>query len=871
MVDWTTIGKEFGGLVRYQYTGRRNQPTDKKPEILASSGVSTESAAEMISDFNLGRAVNPKLGFAVWHTSLSFNPDDAAQLDSAKMLAIAEGYLQKMGLDNTQYVIVRHHDQPDNQHLHIIANRVDNDGKTIDDGRNFYRSKLARQELIAEHELTPTKGQRPELQHPERLRGTDLARHELLTIINRALATETQRSQLLVTLQEAGVKVKERFNKEGKATGISFEKDGYSFKGSELGRHLSSAAINKQLTANELKHWAAAPAPEAITAHLPLALAASASTPPFSFAKAGLGEESKVSAVQTQLGVGSSDFGPVVKPSSIEDGQVGANSQQSAVEQTRLNEQAVAAVAAFQREKKLIANYEAEARQAEKSMNYERMLQLRCEDIYEANKRLAAYEAEAKSTPFGLELLAKQEKLHLEKALKEEYSLVDLVGAQSSGPVLVSKQQTVIATAVESVTPAEPVPTSSAVLELLTTPLPIQQPLAIPVVIKEVPASREPFETTPAVVPHHAVAAQMKDVVLHPTAKPEESKEPPASLIKAPTSMPDPATGLTPPVPTRRRKAPPLVPAVETTLQQSAGVTGPAQVTSPLGLAQAARAAANHSPLDPAVPAVPTAVVPPVAQPPQSPGKAVEQLPAMSLAESLIAALSDLPAATGAVAPVVVTEAVWQHGIIRMQASGKGTSDERLSAVRAALITAGATVGEIVPPTAGRNVVALLPYSFDPAMTGLEKVTEVLGDVQASGNSKVQEQLHSWHQPNTSPGDESLNWPEREGQFNQARILIKNPNRGQTDAEAIAAGLRSAGAQVSEIKRDDQGQLVMQVTYHTHTPGIDAINEELDRAANKSTSIRMQESRENQRARYEGAETVTTRQRGKENRAQQER
>jgi hypothetical protein len=271
MIDYTLIGKDFGGVVLYLNTGRRDQPSDKQAEILGSLGVSRNSPAEMIADFNIGRALNPKLGYAVWHTSLSFNPDDAAQLDSAKMLAIAEGYLKKMGLDNTQYVIVRHHDKADNQHLHIIANRVDNDGKTIDDGRNFQRSKQARKELIAEFGLTPIKGQRPELQHPERFRGIDLTRHELLTTINQALTTETRRPHLLAALQAAGIGVKERFDKEGKATGISFEKDGYSFKGSELGRHLSSAGIDKQLAANELKQQAIVTVSEPTINSLPLA------------------------------------------------------------------------------------------------------------------------------------------------------------------------------------------------------------------------------------------------------------------------------------------------------------------------------------------------------------------------------------------------------------------------------------------------------------------------------------------------------------------------------------------------------------------------------------------------------------------------
>lgn len=261
MDEQTTIGKNFGGAVRYLFAGRRDQPSDKQAELLASKGVNTNSVAEMIADFELGRDLNPRLNLAVWHTSLSFNPDDEARMSNARMRAIAEDYLKKMGLDNTQYIVVRHRDRPDHHHLHIVANRVDNAGKSVADVRNFFHSNLALKELIKDHGLTPPQGPRPALQHPERFRPTDLARHNLRATLNPAVLRETQWPQLLATLKEEGIASKLYYNQAGKATGISFEKDGYCFKGSALGPHLSLAGIDKQLAANELRQRVGAVVP----------------------------------------------------------------------------------------------------------------------------------------------------------------------------------------------------------------------------------------------------------------------------------------------------------------------------------------------------------------------------------------------------------------------------------------------------------------------------------------------------------------------------------------------------------------------------------------------------------------------------------
>jgi hypothetical protein len=162
MVSRTTIGSSFDGVLRYQFAGPEDKPTDKKAEVLDACGVRDYCVKSMIADFNRSRSLRPGLNKVVWHTSLSFNPKDEAKLDNEKMLAVALDYIKAMGLEHTQYVIVRHHDRPGHNHLHIVASRIaiapSPTGPVltvVKDGGNFYRSKIALTRIIQDHGLTP--------------------------------------------------------------------------------------------------------------------------------------------------------------------------------------------------------------------------------------------------------------------------------------------------------------------------------------------------------------------------------------------------------------------------------------------------------------------------------------------------------------------------------------------------------------------------------------------------------------------------------------------------------------------------------------------------------------------------------------------
>ncbi|MGI4874295.1 MAG: relaxase/mobilization nuclease domain-containing protein [Janthinobacterium lividum] len=155
-----------------------------------------------------GRKLHLELGKAVRHTSLSFNPNDAAKLTGEKMRTIAEDYMQEMKLTGTQYAIIRYCDRPGHEHVHSIANRAD-DGHTISDSNSFLRSKEALTKLIQRHELTPPQGLRVEKQHPKLLKGADKAKHEVKEALHQALATATDRSALLDTLRAEKISAQE--------------------------------------------------------------------------------------------------------------------------------------------------------------------------------------------------------------------------------------------------------------------------------------------------------------------------------------------------------------------------------------------------------------------------------------------------------------------------------------------------------------------------------------------------------------------------------------------------------------------------------------------------------------------------------------
>lgn len=88
----------------------------------------------------------------VIHISLNPHPDDC--LTDEQFSDIAREYIEKMGYGNQPFVVYKHEDI-DRHHLHIVTLAVDERGKKINDGNNFYTSTRILKELEQKYGLIP--------------------------------------------------------------------------------------------------------------------------------------------------------------------------------------------------------------------------------------------------------------------------------------------------------------------------------------------------------------------------------------------------------------------------------------------------------------------------------------------------------------------------------------------------------------------------------------------------------------------------------------------------------------------------------------------------------------------------------------------
>ena len=140
-------GSGFKGVINYILDPK------KGTELIDSSGVRTDSISHIAQSFIDQTELNPRVGKVVGHISLSFSAQDTPKLSNEWMAQIAREYMDKMGIKDTQYIIGRHFDK-EHPHVHIAFNRIDNNGKTISDRNDRFRSEKICKELTTKYGYT---------------------------------------------------------------------------------------------------------------------------------------------------------------------------------------------------------------------------------------------------------------------------------------------------------------------------------------------------------------------------------------------------------------------------------------------------------------------------------------------------------------------------------------------------------------------------------------------------------------------------------------------------------------------------------------------------------------------------------------------
>ena len=236
MIGKIKKGSGFKGCVNYVLG--KEQAT-----LLHAEGILAESNRDIIRSFILQAGMNPDLKKPVGHIALSYSPVDAPKLTDGKMVQLAQEYMREMKITDTQYIIVRHQDR-EHPHVHIVFNRIDNNGKTISDSNDMYRNEQVCKKLKEKHGLYFAKGKEHVKQY--RLREPDKTKYEIYTAIKTEIGKSRNWQQLQKQLAEKGIGI--QFKYKGQTDdiqGVSFFKGEYTFKGSEIDRNFSFSKLDK--------------------------------------------------------------------------------------------------------------------------------------------------------------------------------------------------------------------------------------------------------------------------------------------------------------------------------------------------------------------------------------------------------------------------------------------------------------------------------------------------------------------------------------------------------------------------------------------------------------------------------------------------
>lgn len=235
-------GRAFKGVINYILDKQKGM------QILDADGLRLKSKSSIIQSFVTQTSMNSRVSKPVCHISLDFSAQDKDKMSNQLMVQIARDYMRQMGIKNTQYIIARHFDK-EHPHIHLVYNRIDNDGKTITDSNDRIRSEKICKELTSKYGLYFSSGKGNVEEH--RLREPDKTKYEIYHTLEALVPKCKNWKQLISELQKAGIEIEFKYKgSSDEVQGIRFKKNGYWFNGSKVDKMFSYSKIDYQLNQN---------------------------------------------------------------------------------------------------------------------------------------------------------------------------------------------------------------------------------------------------------------------------------------------------------------------------------------------------------------------------------------------------------------------------------------------------------------------------------------------------------------------------------------------------------------------------------------------------------------------------------------------
>ncbi|AKG67854.1 relaxase [Serratia fonticola] len=242
-------GKSFKNRVKYILK-------DDHGFICSNMSADKNNVSDLTDEFKAVSSFRPDINKPTFHAFLSLPKDE--KLTDEQWQEIAKDYLKEMNIDieKHQYICVRHKDT-DQDHIHIVANRVGLDGSVWHGQHSAFNTIAACERLEIKHGLTITqglKGQKSEVSAPTKneiemaLRtGEKPARLVLQASLQAAMEGKPNLETFIERLQAVGIEPWFNVASTGNVAGVSFSVNDIAFKGSSLGKKFSWNTIKTKV------------------------------------------------------------------------------------------------------------------------------------------------------------------------------------------------------------------------------------------------------------------------------------------------------------------------------------------------------------------------------------------------------------------------------------------------------------------------------------------------------------------------------------------------------------------------------------------------------------------------------------------------
>ena len=165
--------------------------------------------------------------------SIVLSPDSKqGDYTQEQMREFLHKHLDNLGLKDNQWIATIHN-STDDKHIHVIANRVDFNGKALNDSFISKRAQESAQKIAKQYGFKTAK----ELGLEREVRTKDMKKEINHFLIDSKAKSKTF-DEFCDRIKEKGFEVKPSYNKQGVMFGMRIEGQGESFKLSEINRNI---------------------------------------------------------------------------------------------------------------------------------------------------------------------------------------------------------------------------------------------------------------------------------------------------------------------------------------------------------------------------------------------------------------------------------------------------------------------------------------------------------------------------------------------------------------------------------------------------------------------------------------------------------